>query len=340
MKHKPIKVLFVLKKRNLGYGPSFGLHCSCSMISQTLKKYGIESHIAEVLDNNFIERELVKDKYTHVFVEALWVVSSKIELLVKKYNKINFFVRLHSASPFIQGEGIAFQWLKEYWQIAQKYKNFHISCNDKRLKEELKLALGIRSVYSPNIYFHEKGPICPKKVDNFLDIACMGAVRSLKAILPQALAAMIYGNQTGQRIRFHINGNRLEGDKPEAILKNLISLFENTEHKLVLNDWMTHKMFIKFIQKHIDIGMCVSLSETYCLVAKDILMNDVPVVVSSEIKDVLPIFKADSRDYQSMVDALGAADSSRFTGLHLLNKILLQWGNYKATKEWLYLLNH
>lgn len=332
--HK-IKILFVLKKRS-NYGPSFGLKNSCLMVSHTLKKYNIDSQVIEVIDGNDIDRYVHRIKPTIVILEAIWCPPYKVKELTNKYKNIKWFLRLHSDIPFLAREGIAIEWIKEYWKIGKHHKNLYISGNSLRINNELELSLGIKSLYLPNIYYPERYPgYKEKKCDDYLDIACLGAIRELKAHLSQALAAIIYGNQTNQKIRFHINGNRLEGPKTDSILKNIINLFKGTEHKLVIHDWMTHHELIELIQKQIDIGMAVSFSETYCIQAYDYVVNNVPIVGSNEIKYILSIFKADPTNYQSIVDCLKRADHSRKNKIHYLNRILLHLGNNKAIKEWL-----
>lgn len=338
IKCKNVKILFVLKKRNYGYGPSFGLSNSCAFVGNALFKYGIEFKVVEVIDGNGIDKEVHDYDPTHVILEAVWTTSAKIiellELYKKKRPNMQWNVRIHSNSPFLSRESVIIQWVREYAEIAKKYKNFSISANNKRLVQELKLALGIKIVYLPNIYCPPDYPNQPKKQDKFLDIACFGAIRELKAIFPQAVAAMIYGNLSGQRIRFHINCNRIE-EKNNAILKNLIALFDKTKHELVLHEWMLHKDLIELIQKQIDIGMAVSFSESYGITAYDYVINDVPVVGSKEIESILCIFKANPTEYTSIVKKLRLADLSRLIKIHYFNKCLLNRSNEQSIQAWL-----
>ena len=75
---------------------------------------GFEAKVVVVNDNNDINREVFKYTPTHVFIEALWVVPSKFEVLIPLYPKIQWYVRLHSNTPFISSEGIAIDWLVKY----------------------------------------------------------------------------------------------------------------------------------------------------------------------------------------------------------------------------------
>jgi hypothetical protein len=337
---KNVRVLFVLKKRNMGYGPSFGINCSCDMVGKTLEKYGIEFKVVEVIDGNGIDKEVYFYKPTHVILEAIFCPAYKVLELINLYKKVQWSVRLHSETSFLAREGNAIEWLKLYWKIAETYKNFMILCNSKRILKELEYSIGIKSDYAPNIYFPEEYPVYKsKQQDDYLNIACFGAFRDLKAQFPQAISAMIYGNQTGKKIKFHINVDRLEGENTNSILKNVRNLFKDSPHILIEHEWMRHHTLIKLLQEYIDIGMAVSLTESYCITGYDYVMNDIPIVCSKELKHVLPIFQCDPVDYKSIVKALCEANNSRDTKLHLTNKNLVIQANQQATKEWLDLLS-
>jgi hypothetical protein len=116
VKAKP-RVLFVLKRH--GYGPSFGLMNSCQFIAEALRNRGVEAKVVEVIDNNFIDREVHQYKPTHVIIEALWVVPEKFPELLRLHPNIKWGVRIHSNMPFISGEGMAIKWLKGYLKIQE-----------------------------------------------------------------------------------------------------------------------------------------------------------------------------------------------------------------------------
>ncbi len=339
----PVKILFLLKKRS-NYGPSFGLSCSCNFVKNALEKLGIESKIVEIIDGNGADKEIYEYKPTHIIFEAIFMTSGKINELINLYNKrgrdIQWFVRIHSDAAFISREGIAVSWLKEYWELSKKHCNFNISCNSKRIKEELELTLGIKSLYLPNIYCPPTYDSCStyEKYDNYLDIACMGATRELKAIFPQALAAMIYANKTGRILRFHINCNRIE-EKNDAILKNIKNLFKDSGHKLITWDWLSHENFNDLVSI-MDLGMQVSFSETFSIISGDFIWNNIPLVGSKEIKFILPCFKADPTNYKSMVRCLFLAEVSSWFGFTWINKLLLRWSNFKAENAWLKVLQN
>lgn len=337
----PPRILFVCKRRPANYGSSYGLLNSCRFLCNALKHLGVEAELVEVIDNNFIDREVTKYNPTHVFIEALWVVPEKFDVLIPLHSHRQWFVRLHSNTSFIANEGVAIDWIKKYALLQTKYPQFHISPNSDLLCHDLLLSLGIPTIYSPNIYHPDKydnidNPM-PDKDPSVLEIGCFGAVRPLKNQLIQAMAAMRFADETKKTLRFHINHSRLE-QNGENVYKNLKALFRDSKHTLVEHEWLLHENFMKVV-RGMDLGLQVSFSETFNIVAADFVHLHVPVVVSREIRWANWLYKADPTDIDSIVSHLWLAYLGRKINLHRLNKWGLENYNFDAMKAWKFLLN-
>lgn len=335
------RILFVCKRRPANYGSSYGLLNSCRFLCNALKHLGIEASLVEVIDNNFIEREVVKYKATHVFIEALWVVPEKFNILIPLHPNIQWFVRLHSNTPFIANEGVAIDWIRKYAELQKVYPQFHIAPNSAKMCRDLRLSLGIPTIYAPNVYHPNKyefirGPL-PDKDPLVLEIGCFGAIRPLKNQLLQAMAAMRYADEEKKKLRFHINHSRLE-QNGENVYKNLKALFRDTKHELVEHGWLLHEDFMKIIRS-MDLGLQVSFSETFNIVAADFVHLRVPVVVSAEIEWANWLYKADPTDIDSIIFHLWLADLGRKWELQRLNKWGLENYNWEALKVWKLFLN-
>lgn len=302
-----IKILFILKRKNPysddynycngevvdgGRGMETGLLNSAEFVSKMLNKHGFVSDIIIVHDNNDIDREVTKYRPNIVIIEALWVVPEKFDILQKLHPTVKWIVRLHSDIPFIANEGIAVDWIFNY--VA--HKNVAVSCNDERILKELKflikhkfqwgdIKLNKKVLYQPNYYptnfeskkfNYDKDPI---------DISCFGAIRPMKNQLTQAVAAIKFADSIGKKLNFHINGNRVEM-KGQPVLHNLQALFKHVEcqgHKLIIHDWCSHKEF-KTICATMDIGLQVSFTETFNIIAADLVSSGIPLVASNEVK--------------------------------------------------------
>lgn len=310
------RIQFILKNRDNKYDcddysyntgrMSSGLFNSARFVQEMLHdRLGYETTICFAIDNNCIDRLVTEYKPDIVIIEAYWVVPDKFAVLTKLHPNITWVVRNHSSMPFASTEGIIVDWSLRYMD----YPNVILACNDKRTDREFKHLIGEqdrkRCVLLPNYYpLHHHPREKPPSYRN-IDIGCFGAIRPLKNQLIQAVAAIEYANQIGKHLRFHINGTRIEG-RGDAILRNIRGLFQHVDHELIEHNWLTHEEFIKVI-RDMDVSMQVSYSESFNIVSADAVMNGVPVVVSSEISWVNPIFHADPNDSDSIVHRLDLA---------------------------------
>src|SRR4029077_19455509 len=135
-------------------------------------------------------------------------------------------------------------------------------------------------LFLPNFYKIEH--VCFGSFDDDdLHIGCFGAIRPLKNQFTQAVAAIEDAKAAGRRLQFHMNGTRQE-QGGTAALKNIIALFDNSSHELVLHPWLEHRDFLKLMSK-MDLAMCDSFSETFCIVAADAVAVNAPLVCSDQI---------------------------------------------------------
>jgi hypothetical protein len=307
-----------------------------------LQKRGIECKVVMVVDNNCIDREVHQYKPTHVFIEALWVVPSKFHVLLPKYPNIKWCVRLHSKVPFLANEGIALNWMQEYKEIVKQYKNFSLSANNLDTVKSFQDSLHISIDFHPNVYC----PIIEPNNDdrakrlykNVLNIGCFGAVRPMKNHLYQAMSAISFANKIKKPLRFHINGDRME-QKGEQVYKNLVHAFEGTPHQLITHPWMNHVEFIKLVET-MDMGMQVSFSETFNIVAADFVWSNVPIVGSYEIDWLSFLYKANPTNQRDIVFKLYIAYYGMLVNLQRSNKYLLDSYNLTSSNIWLKYLNH
>lgn len=328
------KVLFICKKRLDSYGVSFGLINSATFVANYLNHVGVESKVITVFDANEVDKVVSDYNPTHIVLEALWVTPSKIKELLQlnRHKDREWVVRLHSKAPFIANEGIAFSWLFGYVDIANQFKNFRVSANDLEFNNDLKDTIGLRMTYLPNIYM----PILEPKEKKHrhkkkeINIGCFGALRPMKNHLIQAMAAIMFANERGMKLKFHINAGRVE-QNGDQVLKNLRGLFAATSHELVEHPWMTYREFIEIVSQ-MDLGMQVSLSETFNIVSADFVYNNVSIVTSAEISWTTKMLQANPNSTASIKAALWRAWYFGF--LNSLNRAGLEEYNTQAKLEW------
>lgn len=280
--------LFICKKR-IPYGNSYGLLNSASFIINYLNSIGIESKLSIVIDANSIDKVITENNPFLVFIEALWVTPEKLKeiMSLNRHKNRAFIIRLHSRATFIANEGIAFQWLVGYRDL--KFRNLIVAPNNEEFTKDLKYILNLQTLYLPNIYNPPEYNNQKEYIKNpdIIKIGCFGSVRPLKNHLAQAVAVIKFAKNLNTKLDFYINYNRLEQDGGQ-VLKNLRHLFGglNEKYKLIECDWLNHEDFISLI-KTLDIGMQVSLTETFNIIAADFVYNDIPIIGSKSI-DWLP----------------------------------------------------
>lgn len=328
-----MRILFICKK-NETYGfvtlhrRSSGLFNSTRFIVEGLAARGVHAHIVEVQDNNYIDREVSAFKPDLVVLEALWVVPSKFDVLKRLHPRVKWYLHLHSHMPFLALEGIAMRWIEQYQE-----EGVGVITNSTESWEALRAAFP-EVKYLPNVYISH--PRSPKFMwgKPAIDIGCFGAMRPLKNHLLQALSAIQFANEKKRRLNFHINGSRVEtGGAP--VLKNLVQLFEDQEkihgHKLIQHDWNEPEDFLNILQG-MDIGMQVSLTETFNVVTADYVTAGIPIVVSKEVKWASSWNKALDNSLPDIVDKMHRVWRNKL--LVRWNQRLLLWHSKTAQELW------
>lgn len=338
---KNIKVLFILKKRN-NYGnvssTPYGLRTSCFLVSECLKEHHIESKIVEVIDGNGIDKEIHDFKPDFAIIEAVWCPPYKIEELVNIYPKVKFSIRLHSKFPFLAQEKMAIEWLVAYNKLTKKYDNLTISANNEDFVYQINNTLDYHIKLLPNCY--PIGLVIQDKrcIGDILDIGCFGALRILKNQIQQAVCAIYLANKLGKKLRFHINDSSTFEKEGNPILNNLVNLFKDTHHQLLIHNWVDRESFLELVRK-MDAGMQVSFSESYNIVAADFVSNGVPIIGSDEIEFLSSFYQANPTDFQDIVEKLKFALYNKWWGFQRVNSIKLKRDSDESIKIWLNFLN-
>lgn len=338
-----MKVLFLLRE-NYDYGSYLyckaGLLNSAKLTAEQLSNHGIETKVEVLIDSNSIDREVHNFKPDFCIIEALWVPPTKFVELVHLHPKVQFVIRIHSKIPFLANEGQAIKWIKE----SSMFPNVTISFNNFQTAWELNDILG-GTAYLPNIYDNvsiPKASITDKYFDHptkkhTINIGCFGAIRPLKNQLHQAVASIKYGDENFKRIRFHINTGRLE-QQGDNVLKNLVSLFEGTKHELIQHGWLNRQEFLELIT-HMDIGLQVSLTESFNIVSADFVKQHVPIIVSGDISWMPDQAKVNPLDTEALIEHIEYG-LSRTKFLNKISAEKLDEYNIKSLKQWLYFLGY
>jgi hypothetical protein len=172
--------------------------------------------------------------------------------------------------------------------------------NSKKALKALEYAFPRRGlVYLPNIYPRLQQTHVGSVESRVVHVGCFGAIRPMKNQLLQAMAAIKYAQYVGKDLRFHINNARVE-TQGAPVLKNLRALLGS---RLVEHGWLDRQDFLRLIGR-LDIGLQVSLTETFNIVAADMVGVGLPVVVSDEIEWVARDNQAEETSVESIVNTM------------------------------------
>ena len=329
-----MKVLFITCDRVKDYyGITSGLFNSATFVVNFLNDNGYEAKLTPVVDSNAIDKVVTEFDPEVVIIEALWVPPAKFQELTKipRHSKRKWIVRIHSKAPFLANEGLALRWIKEYEMVDHP---IIIAPNTLELTKQLHAALTEgHFIFLPNIYYapqFEKAHHEPSK--EYVDVGCFGAIRPMKNNFQQALAAIDFAEQEGKILRFHVNSSRVE-QNGENVVKNLRALFNHSPHRLIEHNWYKHREFLEMAGR-MDVGMQVSFSESFNIVAADFVTAEVPIVVSDDIEWMPWFLKTSPTSHEGMVKKLKRA--YRFKKLSIwLQNLYLKMYNTKSKLTWL-----
>jgi hypothetical protein len=334
-----MRILFITHKNTI-YGVSSyqrrssGLYNSTNFIVKGLKSLGVHAEIIEVQDNNCIDREVKAFKPDVVVIEAMWVVPEKYVILKKLHPKVKWFIHMHSGIPFLAQEGMACGWL-----IDSAKQGVGIIANSPDSYTAFgKIVPSHLLTYLPNVYLKEQRRAKRHPHKKTIDVGCFGAIRPLKNHLSQAFAAIQFARDLGRQLRFHVNATRTEsGGAP--IVKNLRELFDRLhDAELVEHHWHEPEDFVDLLHAHIDIGMQISLSETFNVVSADCITAGIPCVVSNEVPWASKLIMSDDDNIQSMTKILHRAWN--YPSLVIYNQWLLSNYAQNSLRMWYDWLHH
>jgi hypothetical protein len=332
------RVLFILKERQYSQAKtSYGLINSATLVADFLTRHRYECKVASVIDANFIDKEVYDFKPDFVILEALWVPVYKLDELtsLRRYKHIKWIVRVHSDIGFLSVETQGLKYLNEY--IGLHKHNLTIAMNSKKFVDALSDSLRYKFSYLPNVVTLKEPDIDFLEERHHIDIGCFGAMRILKNQCFQAICAIRASDFLEKKLFFHITPNL--GIENDPVLANLIELFKNSKHELVIHDWLPNDEFQKLVRK-MDIGLQLSFTESFNIVSTDFINNNRLIIVSDAIDWLFPLVQTSTTNYDDATKKIVYAYKHR-NGLLLKarERNALMKYNEEAEHEWMSFLH-
>ena len=243
----------------------------------------------------------------------------------RMFPDVDIFVHMHSKFPFLGQEH------SPVYFVEQCVENgIGVIFNHRDMLNTLPLP---GCIYLPNVYSPVYSPDNSIKLshgNNNLHVGCHGSLRHMKNHIVQAAAACRYAKRIGKQLYFHVNTTRNDGELA-AIQSNLTRVLKLNGGNIVHTPWLDHNKFLEYIAK-LDIGMQVSLCETFNLVAADYVHAGIPIVVSPEIEWASDQSKFYGTDVSEIVSGMHLAMMRK--DLIQANKNCLVEHNTKAVYDW------
>lgn len=262
-----------------------GLGVNAMHTARVLRALGVLADVAGVWTPEQLAEQLsYRPEITHVFIEAPWIPTGKMEAIAWRFQRVRFIMRCHSQIGFLQVEAGAVQLFLEAARLQDSSLNFQVSGNSQRFCEFIEKTYHHHCLYLPNLYDTGRPN---RRHRSFKDshrvrIGSFGAIRLLKNHATSAAAALIIGRKRRLDVEFHMSVNREEHGK--GVLQMIRNMFQGLSWaKLVEVPWQPWAQFRHHVGV-MDLCMQLSHTETFNIVSADAVAEGVPSVVSDAIE--------------------------------------------------------
>jgi len=262
---------------------------------------------------------------THCLIEALWIGTGELAVLLRQFPNVHFLVRSHSEIGFLQVEPGAITLLRDQMLLAEQSHNLTIAANSDRLVDFLRTTYDSNVLYLPNLYDllrvqRRRGEGHDHRT---LRIGSFGALRWLKNHTTAAAAALTIARQRACDLEFFLSVDREEHGK--TVLQAVRNMFTGvpwaTLHEAPWLPWASFRRTVRAM----DLTLQPSFTETFNIVTADSVAEGVPAVVSHAVQWAPPSWKAhpdEIADIARIGSALLSSPTSADDGLKALQRYL------------------
>ena len=303
-----------------------GLGVNALHTARVLRRHRVRADVFAAWEASDIAQVLTRTpSITHCLIEALWIGTGELAVLLMQFPHVHFLVRAHSEVGFLQVEPGAITLLRDQMLLSDTHLNLTMAANSRRLVDFLRTAYDSHVLYLPNLYDLERvqrrrGAI---HAHGSLRIGSFGALRWLKNHTTAAAAALTIARERGCDLEFWLSVDREEHG--QTVLQSVRNLFAGLPWaRLQEAPWSSWGAFRRSIQS-MDLALQPSFTETFNLVSADAVAAGVPAVVSHSIDWAPESWKAHPDEIHEIArigSALLARPSSAEEGLRALERYI------------------
>jgi len=327
-------------------GHKGSIKLSCLSTIKVLEENNIDCKLIDPID---IDKNIEEYNPTHVIIHGIWISPDDLQTYTDKFKTVSWIIVSHSEITSSAIDSNLINWLIKYLHI----KNVSIASvssktfiDFKILAELIDIKYSCKVKMLPTLCDLNFKKVKPKQKENgVVNIACFGVIRFLKNQLIQAIAAIEYARRKKVKLRYHITINppyerntsphNIEGFS--QILRNIRELFsslDKNKFQLIEHKWTSREVFLNLVRE-MDLGLNLSLSESFGLVSIDFALNNIPVIGSKELFWLPRECIADNTNTEdivnAMIDVMDNYESKKIYEQTINN--LARWNN-QALDHW------
>lgn len=280
-----------------------GLAVSATNTARVLRSHGINALVRPVRNAAELEDRIKTERPTHIVINALWIPTYDLALLIHRHMHVHFVVLCHSNMAFLQVEPNGIRLLREAVDLElESVGNFSVAANSRGGVRGVQDAWESPALYLPNLYFLDETvrPHRPKWSGGTLRIGAFGALRPLKNPTGSAFAALAIATNLGTNLEFHINVGRNDGGWADKLVRSVEAIMCHLPYaRLVKDPWGPWPQF-RHLVRHMHLLLQPSFTESFNVVTADGVAEGVPSVVSDVIEWAPDWWKAPPDDVQAI----------------------------------------
>ena len=256
-----------------------GVMVSVRHLSNVLGKTGVPCDLDFYVDDDELKRKASLCKSSCLNIQGMSFRNDTIYEILNRHK--NVVVSIHSTMCNLQVEGDALPRLLELGKKGNR--NLTFTCPSESETCGLNSFMQVKYKYLPNTFSYETHSeeitdrVLKKKIsDRPVRISLICAYRPFKNMITQVAAVIMLAED--RPVELHI----FDTAQKSPVYHNIMAMLENSKVRLVMHEQAGNAECFKK-EGMFDLGLQVSLSETFSYVAFEHMIQGVPVIGSTSV---------------------------------------------------------